>query len=148
VRNYDTVIGTCDEAPYLDYNHQKGEGTATHLGKFTTELFFCGGPSGYKNGEGTFVAANGDELWFSVPSPGEIGQVLPLPYADPLYEAYFQDPFTFTGGTGRFVGASGSGYTNSFVDIFVDGDPNQFILEHRTDHEWTGTLQLQNQKVK
>jgi len=145
-RNYDIVIGTCDDPDFPDYNHQKGEGTGTHLGKFTIELFFCGGPSGYKNGEGAFVAANGDELWFTVPSPGEIGQVLPLPYADPLYEAYFQDPFTFTGGTGRFEGASGSGRTNSFVDLFVDGDPNQFIREHQTDHEWNGTLLLKNKK--
>ncbi len=141
-RNFNAVIGTCDDADYQGYNYQVGEGTATHLGKFTAELFFCGGSDGYKNGEGVFVAANGDELYYSVPSPGEIGHVLPLPYTDPLYEAYFQDPFTFTGGTGRFEGASGGGYTDSYVDLFVDGDPNQFIDEHQTDHVWTGTLIL------
>lgn len=148
-RNYDIVIGTCDEAPYLDYNHQVGEGTATHLGKFTIELFFCGSGFDYKNGEGAFVAANGDELHFIGPSQGEIGHVILLPpNAHPLYEAYFQDSFTFVGGTGRFEGASGGGYMNSFVDLFVDGDPDQFIPEHQTDHEWTGTLVLKNQKKK
>lgn len=145
-RNFDAVIGTCVEDDYPDYNYQVGEGKATHLGKFTAELFFCGGSDGYKNGEGKFVAANGDELYYLVPSPGEIGQVLPLPYVDPLYEAYFQDPFTFTGGTGRFEGASGGGYTDSYVDLFVDGDPNQFIMEHQTDHVWSGTLILPKNK--
>ncbi len=148
VRNYDTVIGTCVEAPYLEYNHQKGEGTGTHLGKFTIELFFCGSGLDYKNGEGSFVAANGDELRFIGPSHGEIGHVVPLTYAHPLYEFQFQDPFTIIGGTGRFEGASGGGYMNSFVDLFVDGDPNQFIREHRTDHEWTGTLVLKNKKKR
>jgi len=57
-----------------------------------------------------------------------------------FYEAYFRDPFEFTGGTGRFEGASGHGMTNSFVDLF-DDDGN-FIPEHKTDHEWTGKLIL------
>ncbi|HMB61455.1 MAG TPA: hypothetical protein VKN36_00180 [Eudoraea sp.] len=145
-RKYDVTIGTCDEAPYLDYNYQVGEGTGTHLGKFTTEIFFCGSGFDYKNGEGVFVAANGDELYFLVPSPGEIGHVVPLPYVDPLYEFQFQDPFTFIGGTGRFEGASGGGYTDSYVDLFVDGDPTQFIPEHRTDHVLTGTIILPNKR--
>ncbi|NNE77201.1 MAG: hypothetical protein HKN31_09025, partial [Pricia sp.] len=81
-RNYDVVIGTCDEDPYLGYNYQVGEGTATHMGKIKAELYFCGVPNAfdYKNGEGVFVAANGDELWYLVPSPGETGLVKPLPY--------------------------------------------------------------------
>ena len=141
-RNYDVVIGTCNEDPYLEYNYQLGEGTATHLGKITAELFFCGNGLDYKNGEGVFVAANGDELYVTAPAPDEIGHVLPLPYVDPLYEFYFQDPFTFVGGTGRFEGASGGGFMDSYVDLFVDGDPDQFIDEHQTDHVWTGTLIL------
>ncbi len=141
-RNYDAVIGTCEEAPFLEYNYQVGEGTGTHLGKFTTEIYFCGNGFEYKNGEGVFVAANGDELYFVVPSPGEIGLIMPLPSPDPLYEFYFQDPFTIVGGTGRFEGASGSGYSDSYVDLFVEGDPTQFIPEHQTDHVFTGTLTL------
>jgi len=141
-RNYDVVLGTCDEAPFLEYNYQVGEGTATHLGKFTTEIYFCGNGFEYKNGVGVFVSANGDELHYLIPSPGEIGHIMPLPIPDPLYEFYFQDPFTIVGGTGRFEGASGSGYTESYVDLFVDGDPTQFIPEHQTDHVFTGTLIL------
>ncbi|MCG2461368.1 hypothetical protein K8352_11460 [Flavobacteriaceae bacterium F89] len=141
-RNFDAEIGTCTEDPYLGYNYQVGEGSSTLLGKFTAELFFCGNGSDYKNGEGVFVAENGDELYYRVPSSGEIGHVLPLPYADPLYELYFQDSFTFTGGTGRFKGASGGGKTDSYVDLLVDGDTTQFIPEHRTDHVWSGTITL------
>ncbi len=141
-RNYENDgIGFCTEDPYLSFNYQVGEGKATHLGNIDVVISFCGGPFGYKNGIGTFVAANGDELYVKIPTEGEIGNVifdfenLPSPY-----EAYFQDPFSFNGGTGRFEGASGHGYTNSFVDLF-DEDGN-FIPEHRTDHEWTGTLIL------
>ena len=106
-------------------------------------LWFCGAVLDYKNGEGVFVAANGDELYFNVPSPGEVGHVLLFDH--PFYEAMFQDPFSFIGGTGRFEGASGGGYTNSFVDLF-DDDGN-FIPEHQTDHKWTGTLIMKKPSI-
>ena len=140
IRSYDEGPGTCGEDPYLSYNLQIGEGNATHLGEFSTTMWFCGSGLDYKNGEGYFIAANGDELYFNVPTAGEIGHVLPLPYEDPLYEFYFKDPFTFIGGTGRFEGASGGGYTDSYVDLFDDN--GDFIPEHKTDHKWVGTLIL------
>ena len=130
--------GYCTEDPYLAFNYQVGEGEATHLGHFTTIMQFCGAGFDYKNGEGSFVAANGDELYFVVPSFGAIGHV--ILFEDPYYEAYFQDPFTFTGGTGRFEGASGGGMTDSKVNLF--DDEGNFIAEHQTDHIWTGTLIL------
>lgn len=77
----------------------------------------------YNNGEGVFIAANGDELYFTIE-----GAVLHSDHPD--YNFEFQDPFTFTGGTGRFEGASGSGTTDSFV--------NQ--VTNRTDHEWNATI--------
>lgn len=137
-RSYEPGPGACSEDPYLSYNLQIGEGYATHLGKFTTTIWFCGAGFDYKDGEGVFVAANGDELYFKVPSPGVIGHI--LPYEDPLYEYMFADPFIFTGGTGRFEGASGSGVTDSYVDLFDDA--GEFIAEHQTDHTWKGTLIL------
>ena len=139
VRNYDST-GTCSEDPYTSFNYQVGEGNGTHLGSFTTTMTFCVDFNSftYKNGEGVFIAANGDELYFWIPSPDSIGHI--IPYVHPVYEFQFQDPFTFKGGTGRFEGASGGGYTNSFVDLFDDN--GNFIPEHRTDHEWTGTLIL------
>ena len=105
VRSYDAVLGECTEDPFFDYNLQRGSGNATHLGKFTTTMWFCGYNFDYKNGTGVFVAANGDELYFQIPTEGVVGHV--IPFAHPFYEAYFQDPFTFSGGTGRFAGASG-----------------------------------------
>jgi len=131
-------VGYCSEDPFLAFNYQVGEGEATHLGRFTTTMQFCGNGFDYKNGEGVFVAANGDELYIAVPSVGFIGHI--LPYAHPLYELQFQDPFIFTGGTGRFEGASGEGMTNSFVDLF--DDEGNFIPEHQTDHQFMGTLIL------
>lgn len=130
--------GFCKEDPFIEFNYQVGEGNATHLGRMSTVIEFCGAGFDYKNGKGVFVAANGDELYFDVPSEGEIGHILPIEHE--LYEVQFQDPFTFTGGTGRFEGASGGGMTNSFVDLF--DDEGEFIPEHQTDHEWIGTLIL------
>lgn len=141
LRNY-SQTELCDEASFLDYNFQKGGGNATHLGKFITEIYFCVDLSTftYKNGSGFFMAANGDKLFFDVPTAGEVGQIMPLPAPHPLYEFFFQDPFTFTGGTGRFEGASGGGVSDSYVDLFDDN--GNFIPEHQTDHVWTGTLIL------
>ena len=140
-RSYDDAgIGKCTEDPFLAFNLQVGEGNATHLGKFTTSMWFCGSGFDYKNGEGVFIADNGDELYFNVPSAGEVGHVLWLPNEHPVYELYFKDPFSFNGGTGQFANASGGGYTDSYVDL-LDDDGN-FIPEHRTDHKWVGVLTL------
>jgi len=141
VRTYeDDVEGRCTGDEFSDFNVQTGEGQATHLGRFSTKMWFCVNPQTfqYKDGHGESIAANGDKLFFEIPTAGEVGQIQPIVH--PLYELTFQDPFTFTGGTGRFEGASGGGYTDSFVDLF-DDDGN-FILEHQTDHKWSGTLIL------
>lgn len=120
-------------------NTQEGIGEATHLGRFSVRITFCvdatdllddgqltaGESVPYDNGVGTLTAANGDELWIAV-----AGAVLPSDHPD--YDFEFADPFTFTGGTGRFQGAGGGGVTNSLVDAAVD----------RTTHRWSGTLTL------
>ncbi|GAA4281798.1 hypothetical protein [Gaetbulibacter aestuarii] len=124
-------------------NYQVGEGEGTHLGKFTTIISFCGGPNfQYKAGEGVFVAANGDALYYNIPPPGVIGQIYQI-FDDPYYELWFGDAFEFTGGTGRFEGATGGGYTDSWVNLIEGGwanFPDGFIPEHQTDHVFTGTL--------
>lgn len=69
-------------------------GTATHLGRFTREEQLFLNPDGSFDGTIVFTAANGDELWLD-------------------FEGAFTSPttaegtYTFTGGTGRFEGASG-----------------------------------------
>lgn len=121
------------EGALIALNTQVGGGNATHLGIFTTRMEFCmnfddQSPdfATYWAVDGVFIAANGDELYFTVS-----GQVIMLPAgSDPFYVAYFDDPFTFTGGTGRFEGATGGGTTNSFTNFL------------HTDHKWTGTITL------
>jgi hypothetical protein len=128
----------CGDFPRL-LNTQAGEGQATHLGRFSVVITFCvdvtdvlddgmltaGESLPYDNGFGTLTGANGDVLYIEIS-----GAVLPSDHPD--YNFEFHDPFHFTGGTGRFTGATGEGMTASFVDQSDD----------RTDHEWLGTLVL------
>jgi len=124
-----------DFAPVL----QQGDGTATHLGRFSTNITFCtdvtdiqddgqltaGESIPYFDGVGTFTAANGDVLSFTI-----AGTILPSDHPD--FDFEFADVFEFTGGTGRFKGASGSGVTDSFVNFQIG----------RTEHYWSGELIL------
>lgn len=139
-RNYDNAgEGFCTEDPYLAFNYQVGAGNSTHLGNFTVTIGFCGIPDEftYKNGKAIFIASNGDELWMNVPSSGEIG-VISFDFSNPPYELHFQDPWEITGGTGRFVGASGNGYTESWVNLL--DDEGNFLPEHQTDHMFDGVI--------
>lgn len=138
----DYVPVNCEEDDYSRINLQCGAGQGTHLGDFTAVMSFCGATAGftYKDGKGVFIAANGDELYVAVPPAGELGLVILYEDPQPKYEAYFQDPFVFTGGTGRFEGASGGGMTDSYVDLF--DDKGNLLPYHQTDHKWTGTLVL------
>ena len=135
---------TCADPSLPFPNFQSGFGKATHLGGFTVELTFCSGGAGvYGGASGYLEATNGDRLFVCI----DRGQViLPLPEPHPVYDAFFKDPFTFCGGTGRFEGASGEGMTNSLVDLWNEDYPfpGPIIPNHRTDHEWTGTLILPN----
>lgn len=138
-RNYD-VNEPCDDPVFTSFNWQVGEGNATHLGKFSITIGFCESPGTgqYSLGYGVMTAANGDELYLQIPAEGDVGQVYPID--DPFYEFQFQDSFEIIGGTGRFQGATGEGYTDSRVNIF-DDDGN-FIPEFRTDHRFDGYIQL------
>jgi hypothetical protein len=73
--------------------------------------------------QGSFVAENGDELFITGG-----GQVVPTTKEG--YDLEFKDPFSITGGTGQFAGASGSGVTESYVNMTTG----------ITDHIWTGTI--------
>lgn len=114
-------------APKNFLNTQQGGGSATLIGDFTTTLTFCVNPANfeYDNVQGSFLAANGDEIFISGG-----GQVLPSD--EPGYDLEFMDPFEITGGTGKFKDATGGGMTNSFVNMTT----------HQTDHVWTGTIRV------
>ena len=111
--------------PFNILNIQEGEGTATRIKEFTTRITFCVDPETFRyvNGEGSFVAKNGDEIFFTVE-----GQIFPTD--NPDYDLEFKDPFVITGGTGHFKNASGSGMTDSFFKQATN----------RTDHVWKGTI--------
>lgn len=129
---------SCGAPPRL-LNTQVGEGEATHLGRFSIRITFCldatdilddgqlteGESLPYDDGVGTLIAANGDELHIAI-----AGAVVPS--NAPGFDFEFDDPFTFTGGTGRFADASGGGTTNSFV--------SRQVQPTRTTHGWSGTL--------
>lgn len=103
----------CGEPPVY-YLTMEGNGKMSHLGKITTVMTFCNNvvSGDYYDTEIVFVAANGDELYASVP----VGKVIPNDEANAsYYSKRFNDKMTFTGGTGRFEGASGRAMTNAYV---------------------------------
>lgn len=112
----------------------EGGGSGTQLGNFTHYFeFCCDFIEGYYPGghmSAYFTAANGDILYISC-----AGQVLNgrLDYHPADVNSYFKDPFIILGGTGRFEGASGSGFTDDYNrDSYPD---NSF-------HHWRGTITL------
>lgn len=86
-----------------------GEGTATHLGIFTIAFSFCSRPNGIlEDGQGAFVAANGDRLQFSFEGNSVFA---------PPSTVNFTSFATFAGGTGRFENAAGSAVITGNVDV-------------------------------
>ena len=116
--------GECEEGSSRETMMMKGNGNMAHLGQLT-EIYmtFCARSDGsYSFVEsGKFVAANGDELHCVI----EQGQIMLYTGDNPEYFLYFNDDVIFTGGTGRFEGASGSAKTNAYVHVGTtdnDGD--------------------------
>lgn len=114
--------------------YNEGGGTATHLGKFQHYFeFCCDFLNGYYPGDhmvAYFVAANGDSLFVYCS-----GQVIDgrLDHHPEDVNSYFMDPFVILGGTGKFKGASGSGYTDDY---------NRDALPDNSFHHWSGTITL------
>ena len=127
---------SCGEAPVYTLT-MKGCGICNHLGDMESHMSFCcDTETGYYfNTAGTFVAANGDKLFFVIPE-GHI--VLNEEDNSSYYQTRFNDTIYFTNGTGRFSGATGKAMTNAYVH---DGDD-----EWRTDFFCTGSLNLVNGK--
>jgi hypothetical protein len=97
--------------PSVLRNDETGEGEATHLGRFTwadVEFADFGAIPGGVSVVATFTmtAADGDELYGEFTSVGY--------FADPQ-TLVIQGEFEFTGGTGRFADATGSGEIDAFA---------------------------------
>jgi hypothetical protein len=76
-----------------------GEGTATHLGRYSVTFTAVVNPQLVGMGNWIFTAANGDRLITTI-----IGQATP---SEPGVLSITEN-VTITGGTGRFAGATGS----------------------------------------
>lgn len=117
-----------------------GEGTGTHFKKLTTYFEFCvDGNSNYPLGyiDAYFTDEDGDVLEVTI----ESGQVLPgrVPGIPNFGVSYFKDPFLITGGTGKFAGATGKGYTNDY-NFLVNEEGYNFPT--KTRHHWKGKIVL------
>ena len=104
-------------------------GTANHLGAVTMMARHCTPAADtIAGGQGTFVAANGDEIYFdysgSAPFPGEGTTVIVA-----------TTTFEITGGTGRFADATGGGELIGYVTLEGFGDP-----EWAASWVWSGTI--------
>ena len=88
----------------------------SHLGRSGYRFLNCWGEVGLVYQVGRITAANGDELYFF--GPGELGwEVFEVDWVEGTYEIGF---VWFTGGTGRFEGASGRFMTSG--DAFYGDD--------------------------
>lgn len=95
----------------------EGEGTATHLGRYSYSADECFDPvTGTFVGDPIFTAADGDQLWGHY-----TGQVAPT--SDPDVIAYVE-ALTITGGTGRFVGVDGEFVVEGLANL-ATGDYSQ-----------------------
>lgn len=113
-----TLLGA---APCFAIGTVQATGTATHLGKFTAASQDCinprgvfdpSGPNSFSFASGAaglvFIAANGDNLFAAY--SGNLT-------AQPTGPHHITGQFVITGGTGRFLGATGGGILTGYEDI-------------------------------
>ena len=109
-------------APGESRRYLSGEGAATHLGRYTVDLSFCARVGGVlDDGRGAFVAASGDVLQLTFEGTSTFV---------PPFTLSFTSFATFTGGSGRFVGASGEAVVTGTLDVRTGAG----------DGRWDGTI--------
>jgi hypothetical protein len=91
------------ETPWIVELTVAWEGTASHLGSFTrTDYLIVNFATGEMVGTKVFTAANGDELYVDT-----AGTFDPSTAPTPDEPLLISGSYSFTGGTGRFEGATG-----------------------------------------
>lgn len=93
------------DVPFVLRNDETGTGNSTHLGNFiwadTEYADFASIPGGVEvSGTFTMIAANGDKLYGELSTVGSF---------DEDGNLVIHGAYRFTGGTGRFINATGSG---------------------------------------
>ena len=117
-----------------------GEGSGTHVGASTVHFDFCVDPTifgpdstWYGDSYAYIIAANGDSLFVSVTGAVVQGRLEDHPE---YVISYWRDPVEILGGSGRFEGASGTGWTDDYDSI---EDAN-------SHHHWEGTITMMKGK--
>lgn len=107
-----------------------GKGTGTPTGDFTMHFDFCGDTlSNYGNAYAYLVDGDSDTLFLFCAGRVMDGRVEDQPA---YVTSYWKDPIEFTGGTGKFKGATGTVISD---DYNSSGDSN-------SHHHWTGTITM------
>jgi hypothetical protein len=119
-------------APLL-LESEAGGGTATHVGNYTIVNSHCLDPRTGALTGGTFVktAANGDQLFGTY-----LGTASVIQPPTPIGIFGISGTVTFTGGTGRFAGATGT----TSMEGTVRGDFSQTPVPTRTELRMVGTI--------
>lgn len=113
------VVGTCNDGAFL-LMVDSGTGEADHMGSSSHLTAYCMDPVTWTGaGGGVETAANGDELHFQLTL-----QIIWTSASDGIW----REVETVTGGTGRFVGATGSSTSSG-----------TFTLTSPTTTVWEGT---------
>jgi hypothetical protein len=105
---------------------REGTGTATQLGKYTSNATFeVNVTTFHGTGTATFTAANGDTLSTSVVGQG-------IPNTVPPTVLSLTEVYTITGGTGRFAGATGSFTLLTTLDLSTQVSTGTFsgVIDH------------------
>ena len=106
------------------------EGTGTLLGNLCGNFDFCFADGGYYGpAPCCMIADNGDMLYLSVEGKVNSGRLDDHP--EHVIQ-YWRDKFIILGGTGKFGGATGEGYTDDY-------NSNRDLNSH---HHWSGSITL------
>lgn len=112
----------------------EGKGASDQLGSFTAYFDFCGDTlNHYGNLYGYLVAENGDTLFVNGSGQVIAGRLAEHP-EDVI--SYWRDDFEITGGTGKYMGATGT----------IMSDDYNTSSDAYSHHHWSGTLTLLKEK--
>jgi hypothetical protein len=119
-------------APLL-LESEEGGGTATHIGRYTIVNSHCLDPSTGVLTGGTFTktTANGDQIFGTY-----VGTATVIQPPSPVGIFGLTGTVTFTGGTGRFVGATGT----TDMEGSLQADFSQTPVATQTTLTMTGTI--------